>query len=345
MISFEIRMFEDWPSFCRLGAAMKTDIPMKWIDEFRDAWRVQVEPSMTIKVLFSAFCLLAATIVRFGFSFIRSEVPYSPYYPAILFATIVGGIRTGIVTAIAGGALGFASTFDETLSITTKASLLIIYLLVSGLVVWGAEHHRLIVSHYRRLSKRLTDEENYRKLVIDELEHRLKNKAVSIQAVMYQILRKQPDTLRKIEDRIVALSSADVLIARADQKGCDLKDLLVSELEPYGVRYILDGDPIFLPAKLASVSTLVIHELGTNAAKYGALSSSTGLLHVEWAMKKDRLNIKWDESGGPIVDHSGEPGFGTKLLKTALTRFDGKVETTYLRSGINCTIDCRVPTS
>ena len=319
---------------------------MKWIDEFRDAWLGRTEPSVSLKISFSAFCLLAATLARFGFSFIRSEVPYSPYYPAILLVTIFGGIRTGIVTAIVGGALGFTSIFEETLDIKTNVSLLVIYVLVSGLVVWGAEHHRLIVAHYRRLSKKLTDEESYRKLVIDELEHRLKNKAVSIHAVIYQILRKQPDTLKKIEDQIAALSSADALIARADRKGCDLKDLLVSELEPYGhVRYILDGDGVFLPAKLAVSLALVFHELSTNAAKYGAFSSSTGMLNVEWSVNKDRLNIKWDESGGSIVGPPGEPGFGTKLLKSALTGFDGRTETTFLSTGIVCDIDCRISTA
>jgi two-component sensor histidine kinase len=318
---------------------------MKWINEFRGGWRGRIEPSTALKVSFSVFCLILATGVRFGFSLIRSDVPFSPYYPAILFSTIFGGIRAGIVTTIAGGALGFAFSFGEPLGGTAKTSLFAFYSLVSCFVVWGAEHHRLIASHYRRLSKQLGDEENYRKMVIDELEHRLKNKLASIHAVIHQILRNQPDAWKKIDGCIRALSSADELIAKADQTGCGLKDLLVSELEPYDhVRYTLNGNPIYLPAKLAVTLALVFHELATNSAKYGAFASPSGLLDVSWSAKEDRLSIVWDESGGPVVGLVGEAGFGTKLLKSALVSFDGKTETMYLPSGIICTIECKIPT-
>ncbi len=317
---------------------------MKWIDEFRDGWRGRNEPSIALKISFSAFCLLVATLVRFGFSLIRnSDVPFSPYYPAILFATIFGGVRMGALTAAIGGVSGLAVNFGGPLDGPAKVSLFVIYVIVSGIVVWGAEHHRLIAFHYRTLSKKLTDEEDFRKLVVDELEHRLKNKAVSIQAVIYQILRNQPDLRKKIEDRIVALSSADALISSAGQTGSDLKDLLVSELRPYGhVRYILDGDRVHLPAKLAVSLALVFHELATNSVKYGAFCNPNGLLNVHWNVKKDRLKIHWDESGGPTVGPVGEPGFGTKLLKSALIQFDGKTETAYLPTGIICIIDCRL---
>ena len=102
---------------------------------------------------------------------------------------------------------------------------------------------------------------------------------------------------------------------------------------------------VFSSAKLAVSLALVFHELSTNAAKYGAFSSSTGMLNVEWSVNKDRLNIKWDESGGSIVGPPGEPGFGTKLLKSALTGFDGRTETTFLSTGIVCDIDCRIETA
>jgi two-component sensor histidine kinase len=98
---------------------------------------------------------------------------------------------------------------------------------------------------------------------------------------------------KRIDGRIRALSSADELIAKADQAGLDLRDLFVSELEPYGhVRYTLDGDPVYLPAKLAVNLALVFHELATNSAKYGAFSASSGLLHVSWKENNERLQIR-----------------------------------------------------
>ena len=193
------------------------------------------------------------------------------------------------------------------------------------------------------IAKRLIKEEEYRKLVVDELQHRLKNKLSTVHAVLHQVLADQPQVWASIDQRIRALSKADDLIARVDGTGCDIKDLLISELEPYDhVRFTLNGNPLFLPAKLAVSLALIFHELATNAAKYGAFSSARGLLQVSWTVTDDRLNIVWDETEGPPVGPIGEPGFGTKLLKSALRPFEGKTEIAFLKTGIHCTMQCRV---
>ena len=143
-----------------------------------------------------------------------------------------------------------------------------------GLTIWGIEHYRSIAAQQRDIAKRLIQEEAYRKLVVDELQHRLKNKLSTIHAVLHQVLHDQPKVWASIDQRIRALSATDDLIARADGSGCDIKDLLLSELGPYGhVRFTLNGDPLFLPAKLAVSLALIFHELATNAGKYGAFSS------------------------------------------------------------------------
>ena len=90
---------------------------------------------------------------------------------------------------------------------------------------------------------------------------------------------------------------------------------------------------------------MIFHELATNAGKYGAFASPRGLLQVSWTLTGDRLNLTWDETEGPAVETIGAAGFGTKLLRSALTSFDGKTEVAYLRSGLHCTLQCRVPPS
>jgi len=143
-----------------------------------------------------------------------------------------------------------------------------------------------------------------------------------------------------------ALSATDDLIAKVDGSGCDIKDLLLSELGPYGhVRFNLNGEKLFLPAKLAVSLALIFHELATNAGKYGAFSSVRGMLQVSWSVTDDRLNITWDETEGPAVGPIGEPGFGSKLLESALKPFEGKTEITYLKTGVHCTMQCRIPRS
>jgi two-component sensor histidine kinase len=221
---------------------------------------------------------------------------------------------------------------------------LLIFWMVCGLTIWGVEHYRTIVAQQREISKRLIEEEEYRKLVVNELQHRLKNKTSTIHAVLHQVLQDQLQIWDSIDHRIRALSATDDLIARVDGSGCDIKDLLRSELGPYGhVRFNLNGDRLFLPAKLAVSLALIFHELATNAGKYGAFSSPRGLLQVSWSVSDDRLNVTWDETEGPSIENVGAAGFGTRLLQSALRAFDGKTEISFLKTGVHCTMQCHIP--
>jgi len=260
-----------------------------------------------------------------------------------MFATAFGGARVGTATALAGGALGVVLNFSDAPTDFGRLALLTIFLVVCGFTIWGIEHYRTVAALQHDIAKRLIQEEEYRKLVVDELQHRLKNKLSTIHAVLHQVLQDQPQIWASIDQRLRALSATDDLIARVDGLGCDIKDLLLSELGAYGhVRFTLNGDPLFLPDKLAVSLALMFHELATNAGKYGAFSSPQGLLQVSWSVIEDRLNITWDETEGPAVDKIGAAGFGTKLLKSALTPFDGKTEMTFLKTGLHCTMQCRI---
>src|ERR1700693_5638158 len=309
---------------------------VKLIDEFRRGWRGISQPSPLFSIGFAACCVALATAARWCLSLIRPDVFFTPYFPAVFFATAFGGYRAGIATAIAGGTLGVTVNFSDAPADFARLALLAIYLIVCGLTIWGIEHYRSIALHQREISKRLIQEEEYRKLVVEEFQHRLKNKLSTIHAVLHQVLQDQPQVWANIDHRLRALSATDDLIARVDSSGCDIKDLLLSELGPYGhVRFTLNGHPLFLPAKLAVSLALIFHELATHAGKYGAFSSPRGLLQVSWLASDDRLNITWDETEGPPVDRVGEPGFGTRLLQSGLRAFDGKTEIAYLKTGVH----------
>src|SRR6195952_2935143 len=321
----------------------------KWAEEFRRGWQGISQPPLLLGLSFAAFCLALATAARWGLSLIRPELAFAPYFPAVLFATAFGGFRIGLATMAAGGLLGIVMTFGEQPSDAARIALLLIYVMVSALIIWGADHYRSIASHHREISKRLTEEETYRKLVVDELQHRLKNKLSTIHAVLHQVLRNQPQIWTTIDQRIRALSATDELIVRAGGNGCDVKELLLSELGPYDhVRFTLNGEALFLPAQLAVSLALIFHELATNAGKYGAFSSSRGLLQVSWSVSDDRLNVRWlkvtwDETEGPSIEQVGADGFGTRLLQSALRAFDGKTEISFLKTGVHCAMQCRIP--
>jgi two-component sensor histidine kinase len=316
----------------------------RWTDEFRRGWYGISQPSLLLGASFAVLCLVLATLARWSLSLIRPELAFTLYFPAVLFATAFGGFRIGVATAVAGGVLGAILAFGEPQTDSAKLVLLLIYVVVSGLIIWGTQHYRSIASHHRQISRRLTEEETYRKLVVDELQHRLKNKTSTIHAVLHQVLHNQPQVWASIDGRIRALSATDDLIGRADGSGCELRELLLSELGPYGhVRFTLDGEPLFLPAKLAVSFALIFHELATNAGKYGAFSSPRGLLQVSWSLAGDRLTVVWDENEGPPIGTVGAAGFGTKLLNAALRPFDGSTEIAFLRTGVHCTLKCRIP--
>lgn len=317
---------------------------MTWTDEFLNGWRGVKEPPGSLTFGFAAACLAASTALRFGLSLLRPDLPFTPYVPAVVLATMFGGVPVGALTALAGAGLGYVLHFGPAPAGGAKLALAAVYLATCGIFVWGIQHYRTIVTRLRAITDRLVAEESYRKLVVEELQHRLRNKASTIHAVARQALLDHPDAWERIDSRIRALTAADSLIARADAAGCGLRDLLVSELEPYGhVRYTLNGDPIMLPAKLAVSLALIFHELATNAAKYGSFAASGGLLNVSWRQEADRLRITWDETEGPPVHPPERSGFGTQLLTSALRAFDGSTELQFLATGLRCTISCRVP--
>jgi two-component sensor histidine kinase len=338
------RLFSGEAALFWVGWSGSTQVMMKLIDEFRRGWQGISQPSPAFCIGFCACCLLLSTLARWGLAQIRPDVFFTPYLPAVFFATAVCGLRFGILTALLSGVLGVAVNFSSATADPARVVLLLIFWIVAALTIWGVAHYRGMVSQQREVSRRLIQEEGYRKLVVDELQHRLKNKLSTIHAVLHQVLHNQPQVWSAIDHRLRALAATDDLISRVDGSGCEIGDLLRSELGPYGhVRFTLNGEPLFLPAKLAVSLALIFHELATNAGKYGAFSSPRGLLQVSWTRADDRLNITWDETEGPAVENVGAAGFGTRLLKSALRPFDGKTEIAYLKTGVHCTMQCRIP--
>jgi two-component sensor histidine kinase len=120
-------------------------------------------------------------------------------------------------------------------------------------------------------------------------------------------------------------------------QGARLRDILSAELRPYEVsRVSMAGPDVLLPSKLALMMALLVHELATNAAKYGALASSVGKLSIRWSLADARLELEWRESGGPAVTAPTHRGFGTRLFSRALEQFGGAVEATFATTGLIC---------
>jgi two-component sensor histidine kinase len=294
-----------------------------------------------------AYCLAAilialASLSRWALgSFTQNLQAFTTVYPAVLFATLFGGAGPGLFVAVLGGFIcwwKFLTPYTSLLPLTTADEIdLLSYFGASLAIVWATDH-------YRKLIKRLQDEEHFRKLAVDELAHRLKNKIATIQSIISFRLRKQPERRDEIASSLAALAATDDLITAAQGKGALIRGIFSAEIAPYDVsRISMSGPECLLPPKLALTMALLVHELATNAAKYGALSISTGKLSIDWSLSNTRLSVIWRESDGPNVTPPNHNGFGTRLIRQALEQFDGKAEVDFAPTGLVCKLSVVLP--
>jgi two-component sensor histidine kinase len=285
--------------------------------------------------VFAAFCVAVAGFIRWAIGlFFEGVVPFTTFFPAALFAALVGGIGPGTFAAMLGGIICWWAFLDPPLTFFPLASgaqiSLATYFITSLIIVWVADH-------YRKLMKRLKDEEKFRQLAVEELAHRLKNKVATIQSIVSLRLREDPQARDEILSCFGSLKATDDLIIATQGKGARIGDIVSAELRPYDVaRILIKGPDILLPPKLALTMALLFHELATNAAKYGALSCSAGKISVSWLYAVPLLSVEWRESEGPPVATPTHRGFGTRLFLRALEQFGGKLDAAFATTGLVC---------
>lgn len=185
--------------------------------------------------------------------------------------------------------------------------------------------------------------ERQQKLLVDELNHRVKNTLATVQAIAQQTRRASPDPLAfhtAFEARLLALSATHDLLTATNWRGAALRDVLLVELGPYGEnQYRLDGPKVELTPAEALAMGLIIHELATNAAKYGALSTPDGCVGVEWQVTDGSLNLKWQERGGPPVAPPVRRGFGSRLIERSLQgQLGGYTKLNFEYTGLVCLV-------
>ncbi len=215
-------------------------------DNYRVNWHRLILPGTWQAFAFSTLCVAVAALLHWSIGIItRPDVQvfttFSTFYPAALFATLVGGAGAGIYAALLSGTIAwwaflpphfffFPLTSEDVVS-------LLIYLFASLLIVWAADH-------YRQITSRLEREENFRKLTVEELAHRLKNKIATIQSIISFQLRDDPQTREAIMGRLSALTATDDLILETQGQGARLREILAAELGPYEASRIAIAGPV-----------------------------------------------------------------------------------------------------
>jgi two-component system CheB/CheR fusion protein len=194
--------------------------------------------------------------------------------------------------------------------------------------------------------------EKRQRLLLGELAHRVKNTLTVVQAIAHQTLRYSPSTkefIQRFDGRLSALARAHNLLVESDWTQADLAALARSQLEPYlssqAGRITIAGEPVGLPAELATPFGLVLHELATNAAKHGALSRSAGTVRLEWTLRRGNrepvLTVAWKEESGSPITPSAAPGLGSSLIDNGIP--GATVRREFSPTGLVCTIELLLP--
>jgi len=193
------------------------------------------------------------------------------------------------------------------------------------------------------------DADRRQKLLIDELNHRVKNTLATVQSLAWQSARSgvPPQVAQeRFQERLLALSRTHNLLNETHWEGASLRIILETEFRPYASdpsRILLDGPEVQLPPRLAVVLGMALHELATNAVKHGAFSTASGRVQVAWTVEGSGegtiLSIELHELGGPAPEARPSPGFGSRLLRQTITReLAGHLDLRYEREGVRCTI-------
>lgn len=206
------------------------------------------------------------------------------------------------------------------------------------------------VDAHLKMARLRTESQARQSLLLSELNHRVKNTLTIVQAIASQTLRLSTDPRQFVENfkaRLQALSRAHNLLTRSDWKYADITEVVRDQilLDGETTRIKLRGPEALLTPQSAVALSLVLHELGTNARKYGALSAPWGHLDVHWSVGAPdrRLQIDWVEASGPPVRDPQKRGFGTTLIEKSLGGVGGTAELRFHPDGLHCAIQLPLP--
>ena len=261
---------------------------------------------------------------------------FAACYPVVLTATLIAGLRCGIVSLLLSTLL-FSWAFvpppySFALSSLVDGANVAFYVITGATLVW--------IGHlYREAVRRLTAEKSKNELLVRELGHRSKNGLAVISSIVTQSLRHDPEGSKKIIGRIAALKQGEEIMLAAESTPVSVRDLLARELSVYDAnRLALSGPAMMVAGDVAKTLCMVVHELATNCIKYGALSTTDGKIILTWEFGPTLAFLRWTEDGVRRPVTVGKAGFGTFLVERLIAQHNGEAEMEYGPRGITWNI-------
>jgi two-component sensor histidine kinase len=217
---------------------------------------------------------------------------------------------------------------------------------VSSALGVQSDGQRLFVCMAQDVTDRKAHEEHVH-LLMREVNHRAKNMLSVVDAIAHQTATRNPeDFVERFTERIQALSANQDLLVRNEWQGVDVEDLVRAQLAHFadliGSRIILQVAKLHLKPASAQAIGLALHELATNAGKYGALSTDRGQVNISWGIENDAFIMSWIEHGGPLVSPPERRGFGTTVMEAMIARsLNGSVDLDFPSSGVTWRLTCQ----
>lgn len=305
------------------------------------AWSLALKLSMPQRCFVAISLVMIVAVAREAFG--ADFLPFLFFIPVVLGIALVLGAGTGLLAAAVSVAasLGSYSLAYGHLTPQRMGATALYTVVLAGLVVFAAT----LRSTFEQLHAR----SEVRELMNAELAHRLKNQLAVVQSIVTQSLRSEnvdPKVRSTVSQRLIALGAASNILTQTSWSGGDMEtlchDVLRHKADAYRLR--MDGQTVELDGRIVLPMALALHELATNAAKYGALSNASGVIHLDWRVVRtetgDRFRLIWREQGGPPVIPPTREGFGTKLVQSSLASYcGGDVTVRYPEDGMIFELD------
>ena len=265
----------------------------------------------------------------------RGHIPVVAFYPFVLIASIWGGTFSGLSATFLGAVIAdifWVPANGKVITLTAFVLVCLFGLVLARLLCTMVQLH--------------AEQEERATMLAHEVNHRVNNLLGVVQAVSAQTARNAKsvkDYQASFDGRVSALAAAQHLLTSDGSVGADLKSLLLHIVQPFGAdRFVLEGPLVPVPDYLGTSFALLLHELSTNAMKYGALSVTDGAVEILWEHVADDLRLTWRERGGPPVTAPDRTGFGTRLLKSAFAPARGHATLEYHPDGVECVVSLRL---
>jgi two-component sensor histidine kinase len=286
-----------------------------------------------------------AVLFRYALPLPPDVLPFLPVVIAVCLITVGAGLLGGLTTMIVGGLLTWYYLMNPSGSWDVSGAggfALLGYFLVTGVILATSQLYRLSERERQAVALELARQEaRHQRLFAREMSHRLKNAMAIVQAMASQTFKRDTPEVAKFDGRLQALADAhNLLNEHVKQPTASVDEVVETAIRPFRDRrdrFRVSGQPLPLPDQQVVSLTLALHELGTNAVKYGALSDPKGWISIDWREVNGRLQLDWKEHDGPPVKAPSSKGFGSRLLARAAMGAKLRFE----RDGLRCTITVR----